>query len=91
MKAEDLRDVQRVLWAAADEMRANSSLAPALYRGPVHVAQALWTSAAKVATARAQVAELCPNSGGPVCVWSQRLPTALGQIRGESWRPAITA
>ena len=35
MKAEDLRDVQRVLWAAADEMRANSSLAPAEYRGPV--------------------------------------------------------
>ncbi len=29
MKAEDLRDVQRVLWAAADEMRANSSLGPA--------------------------------------------------------------
>jgi hypothetical protein len=35
MKAEDLRDVQRVLWAAADDMRANSSLAPAEYRGPV--------------------------------------------------------
>jgi type I restriction enzyme M protein len=35
MKAEDLREVQRVLWAAADEMRANSSLAPAEYRGPV--------------------------------------------------------
>jgi hypothetical protein len=35
MKAEDLRDFQRVLWAAADEMRANSSLAPAEYRGPV--------------------------------------------------------
>lgn len=35
MKAEDLRQVQRILWAAADEMRANSSLAPAEYRGPV--------------------------------------------------------
>ena len=35
MKAEDLKEVQRVLWAAADEMRANSSLAPAEYRGPV--------------------------------------------------------
>ena len=35
MKAGDLREVQRVLWAAADEMRANSSLAPAEYRGPV--------------------------------------------------------
>jgi type I restriction enzyme M protein len=35
VKAEDLRKVQSVLWAAADEMRANSSLAPAEYRGPV--------------------------------------------------------
>jgi len=26
MKAEDLQEVRRVLWAAADEMRANSSL-----------------------------------------------------------------
>jgi type I restriction enzyme M protein len=35
MKAQDLKQVQRILWAAADEMRANSSLAPAEYRGPV--------------------------------------------------------
>jgi type I restriction enzyme M protein len=35
VKAEDLKQVQRILWAAADEMRANSSLAPAEYRGPV--------------------------------------------------------
>lgn len=35
MKAQDLKEVQRILWAAADEMRANSSLAPAEYRGPV--------------------------------------------------------
>lgn len=35
MKAQDLKQVRRILWAAADEMRANSSLAPAEYRGPV--------------------------------------------------------
>jgi len=31
----DLSDVQRTLWAAADELRANSSLAANEYRGPV--------------------------------------------------------
>jgi len=31
----DLADVQRTLWAAADELRANSSLAANEYRGPV--------------------------------------------------------
>ena len=35
MKAQDLAQVRRTLWAAADEMRANSTLAPAEYRGPV--------------------------------------------------------
>jgi hypothetical protein len=75
----------------ADRIAVSLVTDPAWTDNGHYVAQALWTSAAKVATARAQVAELCPNSGGPVCVWSQRLPTALGQIRGESWRPAITA
>jgi len=31
----DLAQVRRTLWAAADELRANSSLAPNEYRGPV--------------------------------------------------------
>ena len=35
MKSEDLAQVRRTLWAAADEMRANSSLTPTEYRGPV--------------------------------------------------------
>ena len=35
MKAQDLTQVRRTLWAAADEMRANSSLTPPEYRGPV--------------------------------------------------------
>ena len=35
MKAVDLTQVRRTLWAAADEMRANSSLTPPEYRGPV--------------------------------------------------------
>jgi type I restriction enzyme M protein len=30
----DLADVERRLWAAADALRANSSLTPAEYRGP---------------------------------------------------------
>ena len=35
MKAEDLAEVQRTLWKAADELRANSSLTPGDYRSPV--------------------------------------------------------
>jgi type I restriction enzyme M protein len=35
MDAPDLNEVKRTLWAAADEMRANSTLGPAEYRGPV--------------------------------------------------------
>jgi type I restriction enzyme M protein len=35
VKSEDLAQVRRTLWAAADEMRANSTLSPAEYRGPV--------------------------------------------------------
>ncbi|MGH3561259.1 MAG: N-6 DNA methylase [Mycobacterium sp.] len=35
MKTEDLAQVRRTLWAAADELRANSTLSPAEYRGPV--------------------------------------------------------
>ena len=31
----DLADLERRLWSAADQLRANSSLAPAEYRGPV--------------------------------------------------------
>ncbi len=35
MGSTDLTQVRKRLWAAADEMRANSSLAPSEYRGPV--------------------------------------------------------
>lgn len=35
MERTDLAQVRKRLWAAADEMRANSSLAPSEYRGPV--------------------------------------------------------
>jgi type I restriction enzyme M protein len=35
MDSTDLASVQRTLWAAADELRANSSLAANEYRGPV--------------------------------------------------------
>lgn len=35
MDSTDLAEVQRTLWAAADELRANSSLAANEYRGPV--------------------------------------------------------
>ncbi|PZS16194.1 MAG: hypothetical protein DLM57_11210 [Pseudonocardiales bacterium] len=35
MKTGDLARVRRTLWAAADELRANSTLSPAEYRGPV--------------------------------------------------------
>lgn len=35
MKSSDLADVRRTLWAAADQLRANSALAPNEYRGPV--------------------------------------------------------
>ncbi len=35
MKGDDLSEVQRTLWKAADELRANSTLTPADYRGPV--------------------------------------------------------
>lgn len=35
MKSEDLSEVRRTLWKAADELRANSTLTPADYRGPV--------------------------------------------------------
>jgi type I restriction enzyme M protein len=31
----NLADLERRLWAAADALRANSSLTPAEYRGPV--------------------------------------------------------
>jgi type I restriction enzyme M protein len=33
--SKDLADVRRTLWAAADQLRANSTLAPSEYRGPV--------------------------------------------------------
>jgi type I restriction enzyme M protein len=35
VKGDDLSEVQRTLWKAADELRANSTLTPADYRGPV--------------------------------------------------------
>ncbi len=35
MKTDELARVRRALWAAADELRANSTLSPAEYRGPV--------------------------------------------------------
>ena len=35
MDSSDLAEVRRTLWAAADELRANSTLGPAEYRGPV--------------------------------------------------------
>ena len=35
MKSEELSEVQRTLWKAADELRANSTLTPSDYRGPV--------------------------------------------------------
>lgn len=35
MKSDELARVRRTLWAAADELRANSALSPAEHRGPV--------------------------------------------------------
>jgi type I restriction enzyme M protein len=35
LKSDDLSEVRRTLWRAADELRANSTLTPADYRGPV--------------------------------------------------------
>ena len=35
MKTDDLNHVRSTLWKAADELRANSTLAPNEYRGPV--------------------------------------------------------
>ena len=35
MKSDDLAEVRRALWRAADELRANSTLTPSDYRGPV--------------------------------------------------------
>ncbi|MGI9119567.1 MAG: type I restriction-modification system subunit M N-terminal domain-containing protein [Acidimicrobiales bacterium] len=35
MDSTDLASVGRTLWAAADQLRANSTLAPSEYRGPV--------------------------------------------------------
>ncbi len=35
MKSDDLAKVRNTLWKAADELRANSTLTPADYRGPV--------------------------------------------------------
>lgn len=35
MKSDDLTQVRRTLWKAADELRANSTLSPAEYRSPV--------------------------------------------------------
>ena len=62
MKSEDLAQVRRTLWKAADELRANSTLTPADYRGPVlgliflayaeHRFEALRTELEAEATAR---------------------------------------
>jgi type I restriction-modification system DNA methylase subunit len=35
VNSSDLAEVRRTLWAAADQLRANSTLAPHEYRGPV--------------------------------------------------------
>ncbi len=35
VKTDELARVRRTLWAAADELRANSTMSPAEYRGPV--------------------------------------------------------
>lgn len=35
MDSKDLAEVRRTLWAAADQLRANSTLGPSEYRGPV--------------------------------------------------------
>jgi type I restriction enzyme M protein len=35
MNSRDLTEVRRTLWAAAHQLRANSTLAPSEYRGPV--------------------------------------------------------
>ncbi|MGI8985005.1 MAG: N-6 DNA methylase [Acidimicrobiales bacterium] len=34
MRSDDIADVKRTLWAAADQIRANSQLTPAEFRGP---------------------------------------------------------
>lgn len=34
MRTDDIADVKRTLWSAADEVRANSRLTPAEFRGP---------------------------------------------------------
>jgi len=34
MDSTDLAEVRRTLWAAADQLRANSTLAPSEFRGP---------------------------------------------------------
>jgi len=35
LDSRDLAEVRRTLWSAADQLRANSALAPSEYRGPV--------------------------------------------------------
>lgn len=35
LKSKELARARRTLWSAADELRANSTLSPAEYRGPV--------------------------------------------------------
>lgn len=48
----------------ADRIAVSLVTDPAWTDNGHYVAQALWTSAAKVATAHAQVAELCPTPVG---------------------------
>ncbi len=35
MNSSDLAEIRRTLWAAVDQLRANSALAPNEYRGPL--------------------------------------------------------
>ena len=80
MKAEDLREVQRVLWAAADEMRANSSLAPAEYRGPV-------LGLVFLAYAEKRFDEVTPELQGKQRKrrrhYTRRLPESWGAVRAR--------
>ena len=65
MDSKDLTQVRRTLWAAADQLRANSTLAPSEYRGPVlgliflayaeHRFEAIRTEVEAKATARRPV------------------------------------
>jgi type I restriction enzyme M protein len=91
VKTDELARVRRTLLAAADELRANSTMSPAEYRGPV-------LGLIFLAYAEHRFEQMRPRAGGqgnrPATRHGRRLSSSLSPVRpgrGQAVRPRLAA